>query len=71
MIKDPYELQRKVQSLVASGQTDQAVDLLEKTVKENPIFMEAWMLLGEVYRAIGELKLAIEVCEESLEHTPI
>ena len=70
MNNDPYELQRKVQSLAASGQTAQAIDLLEKTVKGNPRFVEAWMLLGGVYRALGQPEMAIEVCKKSLEHIP-
>ncbi len=64
------EIQRLVQSFVASRQPEQVIELLEKVIKSNSNFAEAWMLLSSVYRALGQTDKAIKVCKRSLEYNP-
>lgn len=56
---DPYELQRLKQSFVASRQPERAIELLENVVKTDSSFVEEWMLLGSVYRALRQAHKAI------------
>ena len=70
MNKDLYEIQRLVQSFVASKQPERAIELLENVIKSDSSFVEAWMLLSSVYRALGQTDKAIEVCKKSLESIP-
>jgi tetratricopeptide (TPR) repeat protein len=70
MNKDLDEIQRLVQSFFDSEQPKRAIELLENIVRKNPNFVEAWMLLGSVYRALGQTSKVIEVCKKSLDYSP-
>ena len=64
------DLQKKVNQLIGSGHPDEAIELLEKTVKKEPDFIEAWMLIGSIYRAIGRIDTAIDMCKECIKKNP-
>ena len=70
MTRNPNELMRQVQALFGAGKSEQAFNLLEDTIKADPTYMEAWMLLGSIYRAAGELEKAIEICETAIKNVP-
>ena len=65
---DPNELMNRVQYLLGKGQVEQAFNLLGDTIKADPTFMEAWMLLGAIHRNLGDTAKAIEICETAIKH---
>lgn len=67
---NPNELMNRVQALFGKGQAEQAFNLLKDTLKEDPTFMEAWMLLASIHRAAGDIASAIEICEDAIKYVP-
>lgn len=59
------ELTQKVQKMLAAGKQEQVLELLQDLISTDPSFVDAWMLLGALYRAKGELDKAIEVCKQA------
>ena len=64
------ELTQAVQGLLAQGKVEDAFDLLQNAIDANPKFVEAWMLLGAIYRATGQLDKATEVCIRAIKIIP-
>lgn len=67
---NPNELMNQVQALFGKGQAEQAFNLLKNTLKEDPTFMEAWMLLASIHRTAGDITSAIEICEDAIKYVP-
>ncbi len=54
MNEDLNELIRKAQYFLNSGQIEQAIGSLQKAVKSDPKFINAWLLLGNIYFAMKQ-----------------
>ncbi|KKM07463.1 hypothetical protein LCGC14_1733670 [marine sediment metagenome] len=64
------ELTQVVQELLAQRKVNEAFKLLQNTIDANPKFVEAWMLLGSIFRAMGQLDKAIDVCIQASQKIP-
>ena len=53
------------------GEHQQAIELFKKIGENHPYLIEASVQLAEVYREIGEIDRAIEVCNAAIEANPI
>ena len=64
------EFMKKIQLLMSQGQVEEAIDLLEDSIKSNPKFVERWMLLASIFRAVGRIDKSIEICKKASEIIP-
>src|SRR5581483_1453632 len=53
-------------SFSANGQIDEAISVLQKLIKDNPVRYETYELLGELYEKKGDTKRALENYQQTL-----
>jgi tetratricopeptide (TPR) repeat protein len=58
--------EKLARSLIFTGQRDEAIEVLEALVKQNPQRFDTYELLGELYEQNGDIDKAVERYEHSL-----
>ncbi|MBN1273046.1 MAG: tetratricopeptide repeat protein [Candidatus Aminicenantes bacterium] len=66
----PFELLSLTKDMMAEGKTQDALAVLQFTVKKFPNDPWAYYSLARVYHQLGDLDKAIENCKKSLEISP-
>jgi len=61
---------KKASAKVDAGKYDDAIDILEDIVDDNPKNADAWNLLGYSHRKLGEYDDALEYYEKALKLKP-
>lgn len=60
----------KIKQLISDNKIDDAIDLLNKLLKEQPLSDEAWFLLGKAHYKKGETRQALNSYLEAININP-
>lgn len=60
----------RIKELINDNRTDEALRLLDEYIKESPAADEAYYLLGNVYRKMGNVRLALNNYLTAIELNP-
>ena len=68
--KSPEKMYQKASAEVKAGDYDDAIDILEDIVDDNPKNADAWNLLGYSHRKLGDYDEALEHYQKALRLKP-
>jgi outer membrane protein OmpA-like peptidoglycan-associated protein len=68
--KKAQEQYKEATELLRSQQTDKAIKQLEKLIKQQPNFLNAYWVLGDAYRSKNELDKALQTFEQAAKLAP-
>lgn len=60
----------KIKKIIADGQTQEALSLLNEHLANHPEDDQAWFLKGNAYRKLGETRLALNSYLEAIAINP-